>query len=65
MIWPEEHDTATSVSGLEEFSARGGFGAHIVGEGRFFSPCIHVHLHSTAAWHGVFLGYHGRWGLGS
>lgn len=42
-IWPLDYDTGPLDGSLEGFSERGGV-----------SPCIHVHLHSTAAWHGVY-----------
>ena len=42
-IWPLDYDTGPLDGSLEGFLEREGV-----------SPCIHVHLHSTAAWHGVY-----------
>lgn len=42
-IWPLDYETGPLDGSLEGFSEREGV-----------SPCIHVHLHSTAAWHGVY-----------
>jgi hypothetical protein len=42
-IWPLDYDTGPRDGSYEGFSEREGV-----------SPCIHVHLHSTAAWHGVY-----------